>query len=661
MKQKNKIMISLSIFVILGLGVISGCQNIGTELPDVNLNIKNEGNLKSFASCSALKSELKGAYTNREEVYSTAGDSLSAVAKASSAESAGVDYSGTNIQVEGVDEADIVKTDGKYIYMVSGNKFVIARAYPEESAEILSEFELKKFTPNELFVDEDRILIFGTSYYEDRNLYPNAGGDALRSRFIPYSGITSIKIFDASDKSNPEIIREADFEGNYITSRKIDSWVYFVINSYPRFYDYNEITPMNMLPRFREGSEEFTPSVDCTNVKYFEPIRPESFVTVAGINIQSDEDIEKEVILGSGQNAYASLGNLYIAETDYGYGYNGYPEIDRAIPREKTRIYKFGLDNGNIAYLGNGVAPGTILNQFSMDEYKDYFRIATTTGNVWDENQKSKNNVYVFDDDLDLIGSLEDLAPGERIYSTRFMGNRAYMVTFKKIDPLFVIDLSNPKNPEVLGKLKIPGFSDYLHPYDEDHIIGVGKDTAEAGIDEKERRELDFAWYQGLKLAIFDVSDVENPKQLHVELIGDRGTDSEALSNHKAFLFDKERKLLVIPVTLAEIDREKYSDEVPANEYGEFIFQGAYVYDIDLTNGFDLKGRITHYDDEEIYKKSGYYFYDGNYHVTRSLYIGDVLYTISRGKIKLSYLKDLDEIKELRIKVTETQDYPLYY
>ncbi len=179
------------------------------------------------------------------------------------------------------------------------------------------------------------------------------------------------------------------------------------------------------------------------------------------------------------------------------------------------------------------------------------------------------NHLYVLGGDLKIIGKVEDLAAGERIYSVRFMGDKAYMVTFRQIDPLFVIDLSSPQNPKVLGYLKVPGVSDYLHPYDETHIIGVGRDASEEGM------------IKGLKLALFDVSDFANPKEVSKYIIGDRGTSSDALYDHKAFLFDKEKNLLVIPVS----------------EYGanwKNHWQGAYVFNIDLANGITLKGKVAH-------------------------------------------------------------------
>jgi len=242
--------------------------------------------------------------------------------------------------------------------------------------------------------------------------------------------------------------------------------------------------------------------------------------------------------------------------------------------------------------------------------------------------------------DLNVTGKIEDIAPGETIYSARFMGGRGYLVTFKKIDPFFVIDLSDPANPEILGKLKITGYSSYLHPYDENRIIGIGKETVEA-------EEGDFAWYQGVKISFFDVSDVENPIEIDKYEIGDRGTDSPILWDHKALLFDKEKNLLAMPVLVAEINEEQYPGGVPSNAYGDYVWQGLYVFDIS-EDGLRLRGRITHIEELDEYIKSGFYF-SSDYMVQRSLYIEDVLYTISNRKIKLNNLEDLSEISEIEL------------
>ncbi|MFH1014138.1 MAG: beta-propeller domain-containing protein, partial [Thermoplasmatota archaeon] len=240
-------------------------------------------------------------------------------------------------------------------------------------------------------------------------------------------------------------------------------------------------------------------------------------------------------------------------------------------------------------------------------------------------------------------------APGEQIYSARFLGEKAYVVTFKKIDPFFVIDLSDPTNPSILGSLKIPGYSDYLHPYDAEHIIGIGKDTVEAKEDETFWRNVDFAWYQGVKLAMFDVTDVSEPRELAKIIIGDRGTDSPALSDHKAFLFDKTKGLLVIPINLYEIDEELKDEtgEYTGSLYGEFTFQGAYVYHVSLEDGFEYMGRITHLGIEDM-RKSGFYpLYDAS--IVRTLYIEENLYTISNKMVKIHDLRDLTELASIQL------------
>jgi hypothetical protein len=286
-----------------------------------------------------------------------------------------------------------------------------------------------------------------------------------------------------------------------------------------------------------------------------------------------------------------------------------------------------------------------------MDEHNGIFRIATTKGDMWrtDENT-SKNNVYTLDEALKPLGKLEGIAPGERIYSVRFMGSRAYMVTFKNTDPLFAIDLSNPASPAVLGALKIPGYSDYLHPYDETHLIGFGKETTEVPLKgDPSDPNRTVAYYQGMKLSLFDVSDVTKPVEMFKEIIGDRGTESELLRNHKALLFSKERNLLAFPVTVMEIPNKTAAGAGNATAYGQFKFQGAYVYRLDLTNGFQLKAPITHLTEEDLLK-SGSRPYDSDRHVERILYVGNTLYTLSNGLIKANDLTTLQEKGSLAIR-----------
>jgi len=557
---------------------------------------------------------------------------------------AGSDYSKTNIQVEGVDEADIVKTDGEYIYIVSGDNITIVKAYPPEEAQVLSKISVEGSITG-IFINGDKLAVFETEY----GVYPlyevwdsPSSSEAINETTtddeprVPEPTIyepptTSIKVYDISDKENPVLTRNFSVDGNYFSSRMIGDYVYVVATQYTFFIETDVFLP-------RVHSDNETEVIPADDIYYYNfSDTSYSFTTIVALNIQNDaqEPTHETILLGGTSAIYVSQNNIYLTFPDYTWQEN---------ETMKTTIQRIKIDKQAITFAAQGEVPGYVLNQFSMDEHNGYFRIATTTNNfgwrTFTDEATSKNNVYVLDMNLNVVGKLEDLAPGETIYSARFMGDRCYLVTFRNIDPLFVIDLTEPTAPKVLGSLKVTGYSGYLHPYDENHIIGIGKETVAS---EKE----DFAWYQGVKISLFDVSDVSNPVELAKYEIGDRGTDSPVLWNHKALLFDKTRNLLVLPVLLAEIDPSQYDGEVPPDAYGEFVWQGAYVFDISL-DGLELRGRITHMEDDADLLNLGYYF-GSSYSVERSLYIDNVLYTISGMKAKMNSLETLAEINEVEL------------
>jgi len=530
------------------------------------------------------------------------------------------DYSPTNIQVAGVDEADIVKTDGEYIYLVSGQKVIIVKAYPPEQAQVLSEIKLEGIAIG-IFINGDRLVVFEeeTPYYDVR-LGPT--GEFYMPSIAYYtSPKTYIKVYDVSDRENPRLQRELSADGQYVSSRMIGDYAYVVINE-PVYGEDDEPS----LPRiYSGGSEKEIPATDiyCCNVSDYYYM----YTTIMAINTQNDDQkaTYATMLLGASSNLYVSLDNIYLTLPVWG-GYVG--------DFQKTSVHRIHIAGNNMTYVASGEFPGMVLNQFSMDEYDGYFRVATTT-----REGTSRNHIYILDMALNITGSLEDLAPGETIYSARFMGERGYLVTFKQVDPLFVIDLKDPYGPEVLGYLKVTGYSDYLHPYDETHIIGIGKETTDAG---------EFAWYQGVKISLFDVTDVNNPREISKVEIGDRGTDSPVLWDHKAFLFDKSRNLLVMPILVAEVDQSEYPEGVPSWAYGEPVWQGAYAFNVSLDQGIQLKGRITHIEDP-VDLEQDYYWSYSPLSVERSLYIGDVLYTISDAKIKMNNLENLDYINEVQL------------
>jgi len=570
--------------------------------------------ISRFSSYEELKGFVKtntkdaGMLTMRGEVWLNQAEG--AVPAPASSD---LDYSTTNIQVAGVDEADIVKTDGEYIYLVSENRVIIVKAYPPEQAQVLSEIELEGMAMG-IFVNGDRLVVFeGMPYYGTPRVLEDAD--------IPYiSPAISIKVYDISDRENPRLQRELSADGDYVSSRMIGDYVYVVINE-PVYEQDGELN----LPKIYRGDEESEiPATDiyyCDVYDYYY-----MYTTIMAINTQNDdqEPTRETILLGASSNLYVSLNNIYLTFPVWGRDTWDF---------QKSSIHRIHIEGDEIEYVAGGEVPGMVLNQFSMDEYEGYFRVATTT-----YGQTTGNNVYILNMSLNITGSLEDLAPGETIYSARFMGERGYLVTFKQVDPLFVIDLKDPYNPEKLGYLKVTGYSNYLHPYDETHIIGIGKETTDAG---------EFAWYQGVKISLFDVTDVSKPREISKLEIGDRGTDSPVLSDHKAFLFDKSRNLMVIPVLEAKVDVTKYSEAELVWAYGHPVWQGAYVFHVSPDAGIRLAGNITHIE-SSAEPEQDYYFYS-SFSVTRSLYIGDVLYTISNAKIKMNNLENLEYINEVEL------------
>jgi len=427
------------------------------------------------------------------------------------------------------------------------------------------------------------------------------------SRCFPYYvGKTSLMVYDVSNRAKPILERNVTVDGRYFSSRLIGDYVYVVINKPAYLVSDSSVS----LPEIRAGNA--TTKIDPSSIFHSElPDYYHVFTNIVAINLRDarQKPTVETFLLGATSCIYVSRDSIYLTTRG-------------------TNIHKVSIKDGNIAYAANGLVSGYVLNQFSMDEYNGFFRIATSDG--------KSTNVYVLDGNLKVVGKLEGLAPGENLHSARFMGDRGYLVTFKKVDPLFVIDLKNPQNPQVLGKLKIPGYSDYLHPYDETHLIGVGKETVEA-------EKGDFAWYQGVKLSLFDVSNVSQPKEIAKIEIGDRGTDTPVLQDHKAFLFSRSRNLLVLPILLAKIDKAKYPQGVPPNTQGEFVWQGAYVFEITLDKGFVFRGGVTHLDNAADLMKSGFYF-SSPYSVKRALYIDDVLYTLSDKRVKMNSLVDLKQM-----------------
>ena len=536
-----------------------------------------------------------------------------------------VNYSETNTQVEGVDEADIVKTDGNYIYYITDNKVTITNVDKDGNLKEASkiDFEKEKINIRELFVRNNKLVVIGNEYGEDiiRPLIADTNMSARKIGIYSNSNsYTIIKVYDISNKEKPELARTVKVEGNYLSSRMIDDNVYLMANKYMysyicREHEIDELNPEAFKPRYLDTANgDEMKCLEFADICYIPNSDDTSYLNVVSFNVTNNEEAQIDSYIGAGTDIYSSDKHLYVTKVKYDYEENETQKVT-------TEIYRFVLADGKCKFEKSGEVPGSVLNQFSMDESGDYFRIATTDSKTW-ENKDNTNNLYVLDKDFNVVGKVEGLAKGEKIYSVRFMGNRAYMVTFVQTDPLFVIDLKDPTNPTVLGELKIPGYSKYLHPYDETHLIGFGENTKVVNYGYGDNVVTD-----GMKMALFDVTDPTNPKEMYSVDIGEKGTYSELLYNHKALLFSKEKNIIAFPIS---ITKAEYNVK----------FQGAIVYGLNLEDGFTLKGQISHMKDD-------YDRYNYKNRVERIIYINDNLFTLSGTMIKATDMNSMQEVNHI--------------
>lgn len=553
------------------------------------------------------------------------------------------DYSKTNIQVEGVDEADIIKTDGDYIYSISENNVIITNAKDSKNTKIESTINGEKTIPTDLLLYKDKLVVISTEITSTRS---------DRGRYSWYrepDRNTIVNIYDISNKEKPKVKKSFKLKEEYNTTRCIDGKLYIFANGYLRKHN-NKVD--------REYVEDHkTKEIELKNIKYLKNKKQTNQTLIAEVDLNKvKEDIKLSSYLIDITEAYISKKNIYLLDQAYSnegpeikdlFGLKGvfgfFEKFDTEY-NEKTTIYKFNIDNNEgIKFQTSNKVEGKIINQYSLDEKDENLRIALET--------EEGSNITVLDKKLKLLGKTDEVAEGEKMYASRFMGDKAYLVTYQNTDPLFVIDLKNPKAPKVLGELKIPGYSTYLHPYDENHLIGIGMDTRERMYKDSNGR-VTSTWTEtvGMKMSLFDVTDVENPVEIDHTTIGDRRTVSAILTNPKALLFSKEKELLAIPVNnyaedFSAKESEEYDEEIDNfTDKKNYLSEGYLVYKVNL-EGFKLKGKIVH--DKNKYNDY-YYYYDTK--LLRGLYIENNLYTVSENAIKVNDLETLKEINSIKVK-----------
>ena len=448
----------------------------------------------------------------------------------------GGDYSSTNIQVEGVDESDIVKTDGDYVYTIfAGASVKVIDIRNPQKMKVAAEIKPQdEFYASQLFLHDDLLIVLG-----DKVHYPKESADM--AKMMPVNGLTTVRLYNIEKPEKPVFLREIGVEGYLKSARKTDGMLYLVTNIYPNLWEMDEIDGDDLRPRIFDSTNKEKKFMEFNDISILPGAMEPSYSVIAAIDLTSPKTAKFETkgFLGSSNEMYMTKDHLYLTAIRYEMSTNTRgAEIMIWNPgTSDTEIFKFKLDGLKIDFHRSAELKGTILNQFSMDEYNGNFRVVMTEGHMWDSKNPSKNHLYILNENMETTGSVKGLAEGERIYSARFMGDKAYMVTFRETDPLFVFDVADPANPKVLGELKIPGFSNYLHPLDEHHLIGIGYETV--AMKNPSGGE-PFITRKGMKLSLFDVTDFHNPKEKFTEIIGGQGTYSTIQYDHKA-LFQHKR------------------------------------------------------------------------------------------------------------------------
>lgn len=599
------------------------------------------------AIMSALKKNLENYTLNSSAVYDTSGGTgFSAIAgeavpqtgnNSTQAADAGKtqgtsDYSQTNIQVEGVDEADIIKNDGEFIYYIANSSlYVLDVRDPQNmkiAAVIADDFALTDNYVNylDLFYDSSSktLSVISSSfpcYYTDV-IYPAEDVSGISSGIsndvstgvstgiaaAPYNDIypdqeyTKLQTYDVSDACSPKEIRRFYQDGYYLSSRRINDTVYLVTTK-SLWYD-STLSPEELMPSTSDGNDNWN-TIPAQDIFVVNPDCADSFTIVSAVDTCSISTAAKtQAVIGQGAVVYSSADSLYITASIWDEK-NCQTSSDDPY---KTKILSFSITGGTLTAKAAGTVSGTLLNQYSMDEYQGNLRIAATSGG-W--SSETSNNVYVLDENLDPVSSLLGLAPGESIYSARFAGDRIYLVTYQQVDPFFVIDASDPANLTVMGKLKIPGYSNYLQMLGENLVLAVGNTTYTNGGS---------VIPAGLKIAVFDVTDPANPVLKSSLIYGDSYGSSEVQYNPKALLLNQAHGLIGLPVCF----------DLPSGSFGTEYINGY------LLLRCDEKGNLTH---DYLFKDMDTFL---SYGVCRGITVNDTVFLIGYNEV-LAYTLDTHE------------------
>jgi uncharacterized secreted protein with C-terminal beta-propeller domain len=680
--------LALLIAAIVMTGV--GCDT-SRKGPQISERSRTSPDLVAFESCEVLEQNLKANLAEQMRVHLLSLDETGfgfieddmaegvPVPSNPGGRQEGVDYSGTNNQEADVDEGDFVKTDGYYLYVLSGNQLVIM-GVPEVGQLVENASVALEGRPDQLLLikgadssSAQKSVVFSTvSTYDiddEHPLRPLIEKEMGDNRFYWYTVFTKVTVIDHSNPEDPQVVHELYLEGSYQTSRKVGSAVHIFTYSWievdglkywPDLPDdyyrdpenlvreelwnkgisdaitYNDqliesLTLEDLVPRIflvvPDGvvAHDFT-AQGCGNCVIAEDGMSRGFTSILSFEALGDTfTFEADHVVSNWSIIYASSDTVLLAEpSDDWWWYWNNDEFEEA-----TNIHRFdSTATGSLQYSGSGRVTGTVLSQFSLSAYEGIIRVATTTdqwNRWWVTNPPPpENHLYTLsgDNTLEVVGQLDGIAVGERIWSARFIEDRGYLVTAENIDPLWTIDLSDPENPTIMGELEVPGVSTYVHPLEDDHLLTIGFGGDQQGLD------------GSIKVSLFDVSDFANPRRKDVlTLFAAEGEDwsswgtSEALYEHKAFQYWAPKKLLAVPLSTSLYTMNEF-------DYGYEYISKLVLVAVDTTSGLSTYGTVDHSD---FYNSSSsdYWCYQD---IRRSIFMGDYIYAISDRGVTSSNL-----------------------
>jgi len=651
----------------------------------------NQPSLHQFQSNELLISYFKSAFKGGTNTFSTPdGDFSGGTADSTtSSESGNINVSSTNLQEQGVDEADVIKTNGEQL-------FALDNCQSDSKKTCLSAYQINELPASNQFLSEyqfDTENTLGAFYLstieadsQTKEIVTRVSGTySFAWNWWSYSGNwtnteTEVNIIDVSSINNMQSAHKIKIDGNIVSSRRIANTLYLVTRLSPSIGGYHDYYPsepngwvtqeqidanQSLLDNFsiadiipditldKQNSVALHQAEDCFLPAHTSNKKADkSIISITAIPLDNPQDYQSSCIIGPTESIYVSTQSIYLASSRYQYDF---PSVDYTltdpIDYYKTEIHKFSISENMLSYKGSGDIPGHLgwdanKKPFRMSEYNGQLRVAssigsnrggTTSTSLTILQESSSSNL------LEKIGSITGLGKtDETLYASRFIGSRGYLVTFKKTDPLYVLDLHDGYNPEVIAELEIEGFSEYLHPIGDTHLLGIGK-NAVAAVDEQ-GNDLGFSWFQGVKLSLFDVTDADSVREVQSMEIGKRPSSSGALTDHHAFTFltgqNNNPTRFAIPINLYDTTPQYSSwfDATDPRSYYDWTHNGLYVFDLEteFSPGFDLAGKLI--TAESI---SDYSYIGPNYGY--SILQGNTVHYFYNHKLYSSAISDLEK------------------